>query len=389
MKYQNSVFSQLLELIPRDRFQGFVEKYDGDKKTHRLRCWDQFLALVYAQIRKMDSLRDLQTSLDSNKEHQYHLNFNGIKRSTLSDANAKRDYHIYEDTFLWLLERCKTYSRNHIPVENPIRSIDSTTIELCYSLFPWAKYRTKKGAIKLHLQLEHNSYLPEIAVITDGKAGDITIALEFPLIPDSIYVVDRGYLDYEWLYRIHTSKAFFVIRAKKDMNYSIIGQQESTHPDVVADYEIQTPWLHKIQPSLRPKYPDILRMVVYVDPQTGIEYKFLTNIEDYKPETIALIYKQRWQVELFFKWIKQHLKVKTFIGTSKNAVFTQIWIALIVYLIAWYFKNQTKFDGSLLKLFRILNETLLKRVHLLEILGIHAPEAKDDGIFMVLLPGFT
>jgi len=389
MKYQNSIFSQLLELTPRYIFQQVVNKYEGDKKTSKLRCWDQYIALVYAQIKKMDSLRDLQTSLDANKEHGYHLHFNGIKRSTLSDANARRDYRIYEETFQRLLSKCKKYSREKFPVDNPIRSIDSTTIELCYGLFPWAKYRTQKGAIKVHLQLEHNTYLPEIAIITDGKAGDITIARDFPIIPDSIYVIDRGYTDYEWLHKINTSKAYFVIRAKKDMNYSIIGQQDSNHPDVIADYEIQTPWLHKVQPSKRPKYPDILRMVVYKDPDTGKEYKFLTNIEDYKPETIALIYKQRWKIELFFKWIKQHLKIKSFIGTSKNAVFTQIWIALIVYLIIWYYKHQTKFDGSLLKLIRIFNDSLLKRVHLLNLLGMDPSNSSNDDSFQQLLPGFT
>jgi hypothetical protein len=389
MKYQKTIFRQLLGLIHRDKFQKYVDRYDGDKKTYKLKCWDQFIALTFAQIRKSDSLRDLEIGLKSNQEHWYHLNTNGIKRSTLSDANKNRDHRIYEDLFQSLLNRCKTYSRKHYPINNPIRSIDSSTIELCYSLFPWAKYRTQKGAIKLHLQLEHNTYLPEIAVITDGKKGDITIAREFPVIPDSIYTVDRGYIDYQWLHRIHTSGAFFVTRAKKDMNYSIIGQQESYHEDVIADYDIQTPWIHKRQPSKKPKYPDILRMVIYQDPDTNKEYRFLTNITDINPETIALIYKQRWKIELFFKWIKQHLKVKTFIGTSKNAVLTQIWIALIVYLIAWYFKHQTKFEGSLLAMIRLLNETLLKRVHLLEILGLQTPKTNNDKGFEQLLLGFT
>jgi len=377
MKYQNSVFSQILSLLPSYKFQEIVDKYDGDKKAHKLLCWDQYIALLFGQIRQRDSLRAIETGLELQRTHWYHLNTHGIKRSTFADANNKRDYRIYEESFNYLLSKCQTYSRNNFEFNNPIKSIDATTIDLCHSIYPWAKYRTRKGAIKMHMMIEHNSYLPEMLVITDGKVGDITVARDIPITPDSIYCMDRAYIDYRWLHSIHTSGAYFVVRAKKDMNYSVIGQQESEHENVISDEDIQTPWLHKRQPSKKPKYPDILRLVTYRDPETGKIYKFLTNIENFKAETIALIYKQRWQIELFFKWIKQNLKIKTFIGTSKNAVMTQIWIAMIAYLMLWYIKHQTKFEKSLLQLTRIINDMLFNRVHLLDILGLSPPGLND------------
>ena len=377
MKYQNSVFSQILSLLPSYKFQEIVDKYDGDKKAHKLLCWDQYIALLFGQIRQRDSLRAIETGLELQRTHWYHLNTHGIKRSTFADANNKRDYRIYEESFNYLLSKCQTYSRNNFEFNNPIKSIDATTIDLCHSIYPWAKYRTRKGAIKMHMMIEHNRYLPEMLVITDGKVGDITVARDIPITPDSIYCMDRAYIDYRWLHSIHTSGAYFVVRAKKDMNYSVIGQQESEHENVISDEDIQTPWLHKRQPSKKPKYPDILRLVTYRDPETGKIYKFLTNIENFKAETIALIYKQRWQIELFFKWIKQNLKIKTFIGTSKNAVMTQIWIAMIAYLMLWYIKHQTKFEKSLLQLTRIINDMLFNRVHLLDILGLSPPGLND------------
>jgi len=382
MKYQNSIFRQLLEFIPRDKFQDIVDKHEGDKKTRKLSCWTQFIALSYSQIRAMDSIRTIENGLNVQRNHWYHLDISGIKRSTFSDANNKRPCRIYEDLFEYLLGKCQHYSRSHFAFNNPIRSMDATTIELCQGLFPWAKFGQSKGGIKVHVQLEHNSYLPDMVVITDQKDHEVKVFQGLKFKPDSIYVVDRGYLDFEVLHRIHTSRAYFVIRAKKDMNYSVVGQQKSDHPQVIADEEIQVPWLHRIQSSKRPKYPDILRLVTYEDPETGKIYRFLTNIENFRPETIALIYKQRWQIELFFKWIKQHLKIKAFIGNSRNAVMTQIWIAMIVYLIFWYFKHQTKFKGTLFHLASIINEILFSRVHLLDILGFDNPDPpslKDSG----------
>jgi len=391
MKYQNSVFSQILELIPKHEFQKMVNKYNGDKGTHKLKCWDQFLALFMGQIRQLSSIRDIQTSLDVNNSHWYHLNINGIKRSTFSDANNKRDYRIYEDVFNYLLQKCKTYSRSTFEFNNPIRSIDATIIDLCYGLYSWAKYKARKGAIKMHLELEHNSYLPEFIRITDGNVHEINVARQINILPDSIYVMDRGYIDYKWLYSIHLKGAFFVTRAKSDMNYKTIGQHDISDSEdgVISDKDIQTPWRYSKQPSHKPKYPEPLRLVTYEDPETGKIYKFLTNIENMKASTIALIYKQRWQIELFFKWIKQHLKIKSFIGTSKNAVLTQIWVAMIAYLTTWYIWHQTKFSNSLLSFIRILNEALFFRVTLIDLLGMSRPKTNIGKGYEQLSLGFT
>ena len=243
-------------------------------------------------------------------------------------------------------------------------------ISLCHSLYPWAKYRTQKGAVKLHLRLDHNGYLPDFATITEGNTADITIARTLRFNPDSILVVDRGYYDFSWLYGLHQKGITFVIRAKKDMSYSVLGQHNvSEESNVLSDEDIVVPWRHKPQKSLQPNYKDKLRLVTYLDPESGKTYRFLTNNESFSPETIALIYKQRWQIELFFKWIKQRLLIKSFIGTSKNAVFSQIWIALIVYLLIWYVKFQTSYKSSLTKLSRILNEMAFERIPLLDILG--------------------
>lgn len=389
MKYQDSLFRQLVALVPRDEFQNIVNQYEGDKGTYRLKCWDQFLALHYGQIRQMDSLRAIETGLEQHQNHWYHLNLHGIKRSTLAEANNKRDAKIYEEVFNVLLNRCHQYWRGNPKSLNvSMKIIDATIIDLCYGLFPWAKYRTRKGAIKLHMQLDYGSDLPEIIIATDGNVHEINVARQITIQPDSIYVIDRGYLDFEWLYDIHKAGAYFVIRAKKDMDYRILERQDSIHEDVLGDYEIQHPWLHKTQPSKKPKYPDIIRMVDYQDPETGKIYRFLTNIEDYKPETIALIYKQRWKIETFFKWIKQNLRIKSFIGTSRNAVMTQIWIAMITYLIGWYIKHQTQYKGSLLQLFRIINESLFFRVHILDILSKKPLNTNNTKPFTQLSFGF-
>lgn len=378
MKYQSTIFRQLLEFIPRDNFQKIVNNFQGDKRVKTFRCWDQFIALTYAQLRSLDSLRAIQTGLKAHSNHWYHLDIQGIAKSTFADANNKRPSEIYHQLFENLLQKCQKFSRKNFEFNNPIRSIDATVIDLCYGLFPWAKYRTTKGAIKLHIELEHNSYLPEMVVITEGNIHESQVFKEMQFKPDSIYTFDRGYVDFSVYYKINQSGAKFVARAKKDMNYSVLAKQSSNNEYVISDEDIQVPWLHKIQTSKRPKYPDILRLVTYIDSETGKVYKFITNIEDMKPETIALIYKQRWQIELFFKWIKQNLKIKSFIGTSKNAVMTQIWVAMIVYLLIWYFKHQTKFSGSLLTLIRIINELLFSRVYLLDILGMNLRNPRDS-----------
>ncbi|MCP4049698.1 MAG: IS4 family transposase [bacterium] len=374
MKHYPTIFRQLLDLIPRYKFDTFVNRYKGDFKSHKLSCWNQFTAILYGQIRHLDTIRGIETGLETHRNKLYHLGSSPIKRSTFSDANNKRNYHIYESLFYELLAKCQKLAQGTFKFNNPIKSMDATVINLCHSLFPWAKYRTAKGAIKLHVLFANESYLPDAIILTDGNVNDGKVAKAFTIRSDSIYVFDRAYHDFKWYADINARGAKFVARAKSDMSYSVIGQHNiDPESDVISDEDIIVPWRHKPQESLKPKYPDPLRLVTFKCPETGMIYRFITNIIDFESETIALIYKQRWQIELFFKWIKQNLKIKSFIGTSKNAVFTQIWIAMIAYLLIWYIKHQSRFRYSLLKLTRIINEALFEKISFFDVLGLKSP----------------
>ena len=375
MKYQSTVFSQLLHFLPRDQFQRIVDQYKGDFKVHKMSCWTQFVSLAYAQLRQRDSLRDIETGLEAQLSKLTHLGIQPVKRSTLSDANNKRDSRIYEEAFHLLLGRCQSLHRDQskFGFHNPISSMDATTINLCHSMFPWARYRKRKGAIKMHLMLNHDNGLPEFVHITEGRVHESTVSRSFPIKPDSIVVFDRGYYDFAWFYALHQQKTTFVVRAKSNLNYELIGQhiltKESDGLGVLSDEDISIS-TGSDHPSGESLYPKPLRLVTYQDPEGKI-LRFLTNNETFKPETIALIYKQRWQIELFFKWIKQHLKIKTFLGTSKNAVMTQIWVALIVYLILWFVKKQTHSKKTLHTLSCLFNEAIFERIHLVEILTMN------------------
>ena len=368
MKYQQTVFGQLLTLVPREIFQKLVEKYNGDYKTHKLDCWTQFVTMFYAQLKQRNSLRDIETGLEVQCNKLYHLGMiQPIKRSTLSDANNKRSYHIYEETFNYLLNRCQTTQRGRKSFKNPIQSIDSTTIELCHSLYPWTKYRVKKGGIKLHMKLDHDTDLPDFLCVTDANTSDLAVGKSINFKPDSILIFDRGYYDFNWFYTLHKQGIIFVSRVKKNFTYQKIGQHKiEEETNIISDEDVFIPG-----PTSHRKrcYLDPIRLVTYQDPENGEIIRFLTNSENFNPKTIVEIYKQRWKIETFFKWIKQHLKIKSFLGTSKNAVMSQIWIAMIVYLVIWYLKQQVQYSAPLIKLSRILNESLFERLHLLEILG--------------------
>lgn len=371
MKYQGTVFSQLLQLLPRDRFQEIVEKYKGDARTHKLNCWSQFVCLFYGQLRQRDSLRDIETGLEVQSSKLYHLGLKQpVKRSTLSDANNKRPYRIYEELFGRLLKKCQRIHVEKSGFRTLISSIDSTTLELCHSLFPWTTYRSKKGGLKLHMHYDHDSDLPDVIRITDAVESDLKIGKQIQVKPDSILIFDRAYYDYAWFYALDQQNITFVSRVKKNFTYSIIGQHP-VDPDssIILDQDIQVPGPTSHR---RKRYFKPLRLITYVDPENGDTLQFMTNNESFKPETIQLLYKQRWKIELFFKWLKQNLKIKTFLGTSKNAVFTQIWIAMITYLLLWYIKNQTHYRFSLLKLSRIINEAIFERVHFIDLLHLRS-----------------
>lgn len=369
---RNTVFSQLLQLICRYRFKKSVDHYDGDRYTKTFSCWQQLLVLLYAQAKGLTSLRDIVVSILSHEKKWYHLGLTGVARSTLADANNRRDSGILKDVFYDLLEKCRELSPRHgFKFKNPLYSFDSTLINVCLSLYPWATYRKKKGAFKLHTLLDHSGYLPSFVVLSDGKTHDIKVvkdeAFGFPsLPPDSILLIDRAYIDYNWLYSLAQRKLFFVTKVKSNMKYTVLGQQDiPKKKGVISDCLINLSG-----PSSQEKFPHTLRLVTYVDQETGEVHEFFTNNFKLAARTIADLYKSRWQIEIFFKWIKQNLKIKSFLGTSKNAVITQVWAAMIYYLLLSFIKFQTKCRHSLHELTRITSELLLDSVYLIEILTI-------------------
>jgi hypothetical protein len=363
-----TIFAELLKLCPRYHFEKAVERYQGDRYVKIFTTWQQYITLLYSQITQKDSLRDIETGLSAQSSRWYHLGLSGVHKSTLSDANTKRDYRIFEETFYHLLARCKDLTPKHkFRFKNPLYTIDATTIDLCLSLFPWAKFRKSKGAIKMHCLYDHSGALPSFLTVTDGKRHDVRVVKEtsLPLLPDSIISVDKAYIDYKWLYSLNEKGVWFVTRTKSNTDYLVTGQHETSGKGFIIDQRI---FLQGI--LTKDKYPKQLRRIKYYDEERKKTLTFLTNNFKLAATTIAQIYRSRWQIELFFKWIKQNLKIKSFLGTSKNAVLIQIWIAMCYYLLLTYIKYQTKYGYSLLQLSRVIRETLFERKNLIDILTL-------------------
>ena len=363
-----TIFSELLKLCPRYHFDKAADQYDGDRYVKTFTTWQQFMAILYSQITQKDSLRDIVTGLSAHAARWYHLGITGIHKSTLADANAKRDYRMFEGLFYNLLARCKNLTPKHkFRFKNPLYTIDASTIDLCLSVFPWAKFRTTKGAIKLHCLYAHSGALPTFLTVTDGKRHDVRVVKDnpFPLSPDSIVSVDKAYIDYTWLNSLDEQGVWFVTRAKSNIDYAVVGQHPVASKKVLSDERIC------LQGQLtKAKYSKELRLIRFYDEEREKLLTFLTNNFKLAATTIAQIYKSRWQIELFFKWIKQNLKIKSFLGTSKNAVLTQIWVAMCYYLLLTYIKYQTKYSFSLLQLSRVVREMLFERKALIDILTL-------------------
>ena len=364
-----TIFSELLKLVPRFRFEQAVNRYSGNHYTKSFSCWRQFITLLYAQITQKDSLRDIETGLGAQAKRWYHLGLDRVCRSTLSDANNRRDPRMFEELFYHLLKRCKDLTPKHkFRFKNPLYSIDATTIDLCLSVFPWAKFRRIKGAIKLHYQYDHAGSLPLFLVVTDGKCHEARVVKEhaFPLLPDSIVSFDRGLVDFGWLYSLTLKRVYFVTLCKTHHRYELVGQhQEPKGKGVLQDHVVRLVHFYS-----RESYPEALRRIEFYDEERDKVLVFLTNNFTLAASTIAAIYRSRWQIELFFKWIKQNLRIKSFLGTSKNAVLTQVWVAMCYYLLLAYIKYQSRYRGSLLALSRVVRETLMDRRALIDILTL-------------------
>jgi len=360
MAQQPYVFAQFLSLLPRYEFQRIVNKYNGDYHTKTFKCWHQLACMIFAHVRQEDSLRDIDIALNAHANKLYHIGIQQCPKSTLADANEKRDYRIYEEFAKSLMHRARReYAQTELALEvdNAVYALDASTIDLTLSLFPWAKFRTTKGAVKLHAMIDLKGNLPAFATITDGKVHDVKAAPLIPIEPEGIYVVDRAYVDFEWLWSIDGSNAFFVTRLKSSLRWNrVISHPVDKSLGLRSDQEILL-----FAKKTKAKYPKRLRRISFRDELQNRTLVFLTNNFLLPADTIAALYKARWEIELFFKWIKQNLKVKSFYGTSANAVKIQIWIAMIVYLILAIIKERYHLELSLSQLLHFLEVNLFEQ----------------------------
>jgi transposase len=371
MARQPYIFAQFLSLLSRFEFQRIVKKYNGDYRTKTFRCWHQMACMILAHIRQEDSLRDIDISLNAHANKLYHVGIQQCPKSTLADANEKRDYRIYEQFAKSLMHRARReYAQTDLAldVDNAVYALDASTIDLTLSLFPWAKFRTTKGAIKLHAMIDLKGNLPVFATITDGKVHDVKAAPLVPIEPAGIYIVDRAYVDFDWLWSINQSNAYFVTRLKRSIKWTrVISHPVDKSVGLRSDQEILL-----FAKKTKAKYPKRLRRVCFRDETQDRTLVFLTNNFLLPSDTIAALYKARWEIELFFKWIKQNLKVKSFYGTSANAVKTQIWIAMIVYLILAIIKERYRLEPSLSQLLHFLEVNLFEQKSLISIFQFNA-----------------
>lgn len=375
MAHHNTVFSQLLKLVPRHQFETLAREHHQGRRLRKLDRWSQFVALAMGQLGARRSLRDVVTNLEAQGAKRYHLGCSSVSRSSLARVNARQPHTLYEALFAKLYTRCQGLAPRHrFRFKHPLYSLDSTLIDLSLSVFPWAHFCLGKAALKLHVGLDHRGYLPAFAAITHGHRSDLEVARTLAFPKGSIVVCDKGYMDYAWFKALTDKGIFFVIRPRKNACYRVRTRQALTPSSGVSSDQI-------VQfTGTKPSAIELaaLRRVGYRDPATGKHYVFITNAFHLAAKTIAEIYKERWQIELFFKWIKQNLKIKAFYGTSKNAILTQIWVALCVYLLLAYLKFSARLGGSLQQLLRLLQLNLFVRRDLMALLRGDPPLPKPS-----------
>ena len=364
MNIGKTLFAQLMDFLPWKTFHRIVDRCDGDRYVKSMTCADQFRVMAFAQLTYRESLRDIEVCLSAQVAKLYHMGLRQeIKRSTLADANEARDWRIHAEFAQRLIEQARTLYLGDsfgIELEHTTYALDSTTIDLCLSLFPWALFRTTKSAVKMHTLLDLRGNIPSFIHISDGKLGDVNVLDILVLEPGAIYVMDRGYLDFARLYVVQQAQAFFVTRAKSNTQlHRIYSAPVDRSTGLICDQTIALTGT-----TSRKDYPNHLRRIRFKDPKTGKALVFLTNNFALPAATICALYKARWQVELFFKWIKQHLRIKKFYGTTENAVKSQIWIAVSVYVLVAIVKKRLNLDASLYTLLQILSVTLFEKMPL-------------------------
>lgn len=374
-----TIFSQVMDLLPRYDFNKCVDRYDGSHKVQTFSCWSQFLCMAFAQLTYRESLRDIETCLRVMQSKLYHMGIGGIARNTLANANKVRDWRIYADFAQVLIAQARTLYRGDdigAELEHTVYALDSSTIDLCLSLFPWASFRKRKGAVKLHTLLDLRGNIPSVIIITNGKIHDVNILDKLLIEPGAIYVMDRGYVDFERLYAVHQASAFFVTRAKDNCDSRrLYSRPVDKTTGVQCD---QTIALNGFYTSKH--YPQHLRRVRYFDAVNNKRLVFLTNNFELPALTIAELYRCRWQVELFFKWIKQHLRIKKFYGNSENAVKAQIWIAIATYVLVLLVKKQLGLTHSPYTILQILSVSLFEKTPLLQALSNDYSQNENDDL---------
>lgn len=362
------VFSQLMELVSHKVFNGCVERYKGDFKSKQFSCWKQFLCMAFGQLTHRESLSDTIICLRANAGKLYHLGIGqAITKSTLSNANAGRDYRIFSEIAMILIEEAKSLYLNEsdleVDLKNNVFAIDATIIDVCLSAFSWAKFRKTKGGVKVHVQLDLKTAIPEFIQITSASIHEVNILDNIIFQPDSFYVVDRGYTDFDRLYKIHKAKAFFIIRAKDNLNFSRVSSiPTNKKTGIICDQTIRLNGFYALK-----DFPVRMRRIKFYDAENDRVLIFLSNNFKLKATEIAQLYKHRWKIELFFKWIKQHLKIKSFWGRSENAVKIQIWIAISVYVLVAIAKKKLQLKQSLYEILQVVSICIFDKAPLHEL----------------------
>jgi len=373
MAHHNTVFAQLLRFVPRHAFEKLARQHHVGRQFRKMSRWSQFIALATGQLAGRNSLRDVVSNLHAQTRALYHLGAVAMTRSTLSRVNEQQPHQFYEALFEKLYAQCTALAPRHrFRFRNKLYSLDASTIDLSLSIFPWAKFRKKDGAVKLHVGLDHDGGIPAFVSMTEGKVHEVNEARKLDLPAQSIVVMDRGYLDYSWYKSLSDKDIYFVTRARKNMRYQVTERRSvDKSRGLRADQSIRLIGLKSKAEEL-----PMLRRVTCVDPETGQRYEFLTNHFALAAASIAAIYQQRWQIELFFTWIKQNLKIRSFLGTSKNAVLTQIWVSICIFLLLAYLRYLSKVGVSMQHILRLLQLNLFMRRDLLELLRGDSPEQR-------------
>jgi len=363
------VFAQLMDFLPKAYFKRCVDRYDGNYRTRSFSCFDQFICMAFAQLTFRESLRDIETCLRAMRSKLYHAGFRGkVSRSTIADANERRDWRIYADFAGIMIAQARQLYANDpfgVVLQQSVYAFDSTTIDLCLALFPWAKFRRRKGAVKLHTLLDLRGGIPCFVHISHGKTHDTAGLDELPIEPGAFYVMDRGYVDFGRLFTFTQKMAFFVVRSKNNLAYT----RRASHPIERIDGLRSDQTIALSGPKTSQLYPVPLRRITLRDTESGTRFVFLTNHFDLDAQVVADLYRCRWQIELFFKWIKQHLRIKAFYGTSENAVKTQVWIAVTIYVLVAIVRRELGVARTLAEILQILSITIFEKTPILQVIS--------------------